>query len=344
MKKTLITYMGLLLVVTLLASETTLNIFKTDKTNLQFNLENIVRVTTEYNESLLTVESSDGTFTKVPLSEIDSITYSENTHMLPTIETVSVDNNVENGKTDCIINISSNGGCVILERGVIWSTSAIPNIKSNKYSAGHSTGQFYGFLSDLDPNKTYYVRGFATNCVGTAYGNIQKLEPMSGNVTYTLAVDPATHPEYYNLIKTALDSACYYYNKYTTLEANIYVYYNQGIPTAQASYRGSIGYGPNTSYMWVGTTMHEMAHYFGSGTTQAWKNLLDNGIWQGATAQALCMELTGQTLKGDNNANPIHYWPTGINYRSEVNSVQDLINHTKIVQAMLIDDAGLPNK
>jgi hypothetical protein len=49
-----------------------------------------------------------------------------------------------------------------------------------------------------------------------------------------------------------------------------------------------------------------------------------------------------QTLKGDNNSNPQHYWPTGINQREEVSSQTDLINHAKIVKAMLIDDAKLP--
>lgn len=161
-------------------------------------------------------------------------------------------------------------------------------------------------------------------------------------MTYTLAVDQQQYPEYHQLLKTALDSACYYYNMYTSFTANIYVYYNAGIPTAQASYHGSIGFGPNTSYMWVGTAMHEMAHYFGSGTTNTWKNLMVGGVWQGSNAQSLCQELAGETLKGDNNSNPIHFWPYGINYRSEVHSSTDLVNHAKIVQAMLVEDCGLP--
>jgi hypothetical protein len=94
--------------------------------------------------------------------------------------------------------------------------------------------------------------------------------------------------------------------------------------------------------MWVGTTMHEMAHYFGSGTTNEWKAKMVSGVWQGATGTALCLQLTGQSLKGDNNSNPIHYWPTGINYRSEVGSQTDLINHARIIKAMLIDDCKLP--
>lgn len=342
MKKLLFTYLGLLLTVALLAANTTLNIFKTDKTVLQINLDQIVRIKTQNQDSLLVVERVNGGHTSVSITEIDSITYTEDSYGLPLVQTVSVNNNVEEGKTHAVVEVVDDGGCELLERGLVWGTSVFPTLENNKYSAGQASGKFYAFLSDLDPETTYYLRGYATNCAGTAYSPTKKLEPLRGNVTYNLAVDPSA--AFYDQLKQALDSACYYYNRYTTFEANIYVYYNEGIPTAQASYRGSIGFGPNTSYMWVGTVMHEMAHYFGSGTTQAWKNLMVNGVWQGAAGQALCQELTGQTLKGDGGTNPIHYWPTGINYRNEVSSVQDLIEHARIVQAMLVEDAKIPNK
>ena len=147
-----------------------------------------------------------------------------------------------------------------------------------------------------------------------------------------------------------MDSACWYYNRYTTFRGNIYVYYNAGIPTAQSNYHGSIGFGPNTTYMWVGTAMHEMAHFVGSGTTLAWQSKLVNGIWTGTVASNLLKNATGEILKGDNNSNPIHFWPYGINYKSEItnlgsvtNQQNALILHCKLVKAMVIDDAGLPN-
>lgn len=342
MKKLLFTYLGLLLTVVLFATNTTLNIFKTDKSVQRINLEQIVRIKTQNNDSVLVIERLNGALTEVSISEIDSITYSEDSYGLPVVQTVSVNSSIEDGKTHAVVNVVDDGGCEILERGLVWGTTVFPTLNDKKYAAGNANGKFYAFLSDLDPETTYYLRAFATNCKGTSYSPTKKLEPIRGNVTYNLAVDPSA--AFYDQLKQALDSACYYYNRYTSFEGNIYVYYNEGIPTAQASYRGSIGFGPNTSYMWVGTVMHEMAHYFGSGTTQAWKNLMVNGVWQGAAGQALCQELTGQTLKGDGGTNPIHYWPTGINYRSEVSSVQDLIDHARIIQAMLIEDAKIPSK
>jgi len=186
--------------------------------------------------------------------------------------------------------------------------------------------------------------------MGTFYGAQIKVQPLMGNITYTLDLDKTAYPTQYNLIKTAMDSACWYYNRYTTFKGNIYVYYNAGIPTAQASYHGSIGFGSNTSYMWVGTAMHEVAHFVGSGTTTGWRNKLVNGVWTGTVANDLLKSWTGESLRGDNNSNPIHFWPYGINYKTEItnlgsqqNQQEALIRHAKLVKAMVIDDAKVPN-
>ncbi|MBN2697651.1 MAG: hypothetical protein JXR52_02400 [Bacteroidales bacterium] len=332
----------LLLLASLVASDVTLNVYKTNRTVERFTLGNIDSVGIDPDRNLFLVYNQDGGFIAINMSEIDSINYSEGDYSLPVVKTVSAGFDFRLGKGLCEANISSDGGCEILERGICWSTEMDPTIADSKHASGTAPGDYYGVMDGLSSGETYYVRAYATNCMGTVYGEPVEVGTMMGHVTYTLDLDREQYPEYYSLLETALDSACYYYSRYTSFRANIYVYYNAGIPTAQASYHGSIGFGPSTSYMWVGTTMHEMAHYFGSGTTNIWKSLMVNGVWQGTVAQALCQELAGTTLKGDNNSNPIHFWPFGINYRSEVQSATDLINHAKIVQAMLVEDCGLP--
>ncbi len=338
----LITLAGILAALSLPAAETNLNVYTSDREVKSFALNCLDSISIDEPDGTLTVYLKDGTRNTIVLAEVDSMNYSSGEYTLPSVETVSAEFDHELGKGICAADVSSDGGCEILERGICWSTGHNPTTTDNKISMGTTTGKFYAAMTGLGQGTVYYVRAYASNCLGTAYGEALKVSNVTGNVTYTLAVDENLYPEYHRLLKIAFDSACYYYNRYTAFQANIYVYYNPGIPTAQANYHGSIGFGPNTGYMWVGTVMHEMAHYFGSGTTSVWKNLMVGGVWQGSAAQALCQDLAGTTLKGDNNDNPIHFWPYGINYRSEVSSATDLINHARIVQAMLVEDCGLP--
>jgi hypothetical protein len=343
MKKGLLIIIAYLWVIMpVFAQDKTLNIYKAGLEIQRFALNNIDSIGFDDTKGLMFIHKKDGTINTIRMAVVDSMDYSSGEYTLPGIETVSAGFDHTLGKAVCLVNITDDGGCEILERGICWSTGQNPTVENTRYASGTNTGKFYTTMTGLNMGSTYYARAYASNCLGTAYGEVVEVKTRMGNVTYTLDVDKTQYPEYYNLLKTALDSACYYYSTYTSFQANIYVYYNAGIPTAQASYHGSIGFGPNTGYMWVGTVMHEMAHYFGSGTTSVWKSLMVGGIWQGSNGQELCQELAGTELKGDNNSNPIHFWPFGINYRSEVSSPTDLINHARIVQAMLVEDCGLP--
>lgn len=68
-------------------------------------------------------------------------------------------------------NISFEGGAKVTEKGICWSTSPNPSISDNKTIVGNGTGRFVSNISGLTPNTTYFVRAYATNSVGTAYGN-----------------------------------------------------------------------------------------------------------------------------------------------------------------------------
>jgi hypothetical protein len=59
----------------------------------------------------------------------------------------------------------------VTQRGVIWSTSPNPTISlPTKTTSGTGTGSFTSSLTGLSPLTTYYVRAYATNVVGTSYG------------------------------------------------------------------------------------------------------------------------------------------------------------------------------
>ena len=65
----------------------------------------------------------------------------------------------------------SDGGAAVTVRGVCWSISQSPTISDSKTSDGGGIGTFSSNMTGLNGNTTYYVRAYATNSQGTAYGN-----------------------------------------------------------------------------------------------------------------------------------------------------------------------------
>jgi hypothetical protein len=68
-------------------------------------------------------------------------------------------------------NITSDGGSSVTVRGVCWSTSQNPTISDNKTSDGNGTGSYVSSITGLKPGVTYHFRAYATNSIGTSYGN-----------------------------------------------------------------------------------------------------------------------------------------------------------------------------
>ena len=92
------------------------------------------------------------------------------TEELPTVTTNSVTNITKNS-AQCGGNVTSDGGATVTERGVCWSTYQNPTIYDNTTYGGEGTGVFTCHIINLSPGTTYYVRAYATNSQGTAYGN-----------------------------------------------------------------------------------------------------------------------------------------------------------------------------
>ena len=67
--------------------------------------------------------------------------------------------------------VTSDGGSVVTARGVVYGTSSSPTLSNSFTTNGTGSGSFTSVLSGLATLTTYYVRAYATNSVGTGYGN-----------------------------------------------------------------------------------------------------------------------------------------------------------------------------
>ena len=82
-------------------------------------------------------------------------------------------------------NITSDGGSAVTARGVCWNTTGSPTISDSKTSDGTGAGEFVSSLTNLAKETTYYVRAYATNSIGTAYGNEFSFNTLSESNTVT---------------------------------------------------------------------------------------------------------------------------------------------------------------
>lgn len=75
--------------------------------------------------------------------------------------------------------ITRDGGESIAFSGICWSTTPNPTILNDTTKGTTATGSFTASLKNLIPSTKYYVRAYATNRIGTGYGQV--IELLSGN-------------------------------------------------------------------------------------------------------------------------------------------------------------------
>lgn len=139
------------------------------KKNLTFLI--LLLAAVAHGQTIMNIYQSSGTVLQIPLSTIDSITYTVG--MPGTLATISTlpAGNITAASATGGGSISSDGGTPVTQRGVCWSTAQTPTTANSRTTDGTGTGSFSSALTGLSANTTYYVRAYAINSAGTAYGN-----------------------------------------------------------------------------------------------------------------------------------------------------------------------------
>lgn len=88
----------------------------------------------------------------------------------PTVTTSAV-SSITTTTASCGGNVTNAGSSSVTARGVCWSTSQNPTVSGSHTTNGSGTGTFTSNLTGLTAGTTYYVRAYATNASGTAYGS-----------------------------------------------------------------------------------------------------------------------------------------------------------------------------
>ncbi|MBK8300407.1 MAG: hypothetical protein IPK90_08155 [Chitinophagaceae bacterium] len=92
------------------------------------------------------------------------------TQNIPSVTTNSV-TSITSSSAICGGNVVSNGGTTVTSRGICWSTTVNPTIANSRTINGSGSGPFSSAMTGLLSGRTYYVRAYAANSWGTAYGS-----------------------------------------------------------------------------------------------------------------------------------------------------------------------------
>lgn len=113
---------------------------------------------------------------------------------LPTVTTDSVDAVTDTTAT-CGGTVTADGNAAVTMRGVCWSTLPNPTVSDSHTDDGTGLGIFNSSMTGLTSGTIYYVRAYATNSAGTAYGTtrtfttrISVITSPVGGITATTAV------------------------------------------------------------------------------------------------------------------------------------------------------------
>ncbi len=98
------------------------------------------------------------------------VSFTTNAIVVPSLTTATVSGITATGATGGG-NVSNDGGAAVTAYGVCWNTAPGTESVSGAHTTdGSGTGNFTSVIPGLAPGTTYYVRSYATNSAGTAYG------------------------------------------------------------------------------------------------------------------------------------------------------------------------------
>jgi uncharacterized protein (TIGR02145 family) len=123
----------------------------------------------------------------------ENVTFTTLPPALPTLATSGL-KSVTLTTAEAIGEISNEGGLAVTDRGICWNTTGSATISDNHASSGSGPGIYSATLTDLTMNNIYYVRAYATNSLGTGYGNevvftqVEPLKDNDGNAYSTLTI------------------------------------------------------------------------------------------------------------------------------------------------------------
>jgi uncharacterized protein (TIGR02145 family) len=107
------------------------------------------------------------------------LTFSTKAAALPPIVKSIEVKNIKSNSFEFIGEVTADNESTVYERGVVWDTTKTPLLNNiNRLKTGNGIGVYNVTVSSLNPNKPYFVRAYAINSAGIAYGDVIELKTL----------------------------------------------------------------------------------------------------------------------------------------------------------------------
>jgi len=90
--------------------------------------------------------------------------------VIPVLKTITV-TDITISSVVCGGEIIDDGGAPVTAKGVCWGEAPEPTVGGSHTNDGAGPGNFMSSITGLAPNTIYYIRAYAENSAGIAYGN-----------------------------------------------------------------------------------------------------------------------------------------------------------------------------
>ena len=176
-------YIIILLIITgvqsIIGAQTVMNLHLKNTSTINFKIsmiDSVIKSTIP--QENIKIYTSDKQTKSFNIVDIDSITFTS--PQLPILSTI-LPSSITKSSAVSGGNIINNGGASIISNGVCWSTSQNPTIELiSKTNDLVNSSSFSSTITGLLTNTKYYIRSYATNIVGTTYGNEYTITTLSG--------------------------------------------------------------------------------------------------------------------------------------------------------------------
>ena len=151
----------------------------------------------EYSCQLMNLEANATYYVRAYAINSLGSAYGEEMSFVAMMETTApvVTTNMVNGITQSSATghgtVVSDGGATVTRRGLCWSTEHNPTVDDIHADCGSGVGDFSGLMPHLANMTTYYVRAYAENAIGMAYGDEVSFTVGQHNVQVDVSATPS---------------------------------------------------------------------------------------------------------------------------------------------------------